>query len=39
MKEFAKYIGAVVMSGVAILVIPFLRNTTITNLIIGWFCC
>lgn len=37
MKEFAKYIGAVVMLvGVAILVIPFFMGTTTnTNLIIG----
>lgn len=37
MKDFAKYIGAVVMLvGVAILVVPFLLGTTNnTNLIIG----
>jgi hypothetical protein len=37
MKEFAKYIGAVVMLiGVAFLVIPFFRGTTNnTNLVIG----
>jgi uncharacterized membrane protein HdeD (DUF308 family) len=37
MKDFAKYIGAVVMlAGVAVLVIPFFMGTTNnTNLIIG----
>lgn len=37
MKEFAKYIGAVVMlAGVAVLVIPFFMGTTNnSNLIIG----
>lgn len=37
MKEFAKYIGVIVMLiGVAVLVVPFLNGTTTnTNLIIG----
>lgn len=37
MKDFAKYIGAIMMlAGVAVLVIPFFMGTTTnTNLIIG----